>query len=154
MKRHNFDFQKLFRILSQLYTEVLLFSDKKIDLKYAEKCDFDLNIMKDITDLNGERFVIFSVLPGLFVNELNIPNGKILVFCDKNNFTIAKVVINYNVKDNKYRIKINKIKNFKFNENIHNQSKSKCVLDKEETEYNLEEDIVKNKKINVDIEIF
>ena len=154
LKRHNFDFQKLFRILSQLYTEVLLFSDKKIDLKYAEKCDFDFNIMKDITDLNGERFVIFSVLPGLFVNELNIPNGKILVFCDKNNFTIAKVVINYNVKDNKYRIKINKIKNLKFNENIHNQSKSKCVLDKEETEYNLEEDIVKNKKINVDIEIF
>ena len=131
-----------------------MFSDKNIYLKYTEKCIFIQNIMKDVTDLNGKRFVLFSVLPGLFVNELNIPNGKILVFCDKNknveNITIAKVVINYNVKDNKYRIKINKIKNLKFNENNNNQSKSKCVLDKEETEYNLEEDIVKNKKINVD----
>ena len=186
LEKHNFDFQKLFRILSQLYTEVLLFSDKKIDLKYAEKCDFDFNIMKDITDLNGERFVIFSVLPGLFYNELNIECGKILVFCDKNknlktnilnkykldlkdtiakvdiNYkvkNIAKVDINYNVKDNKYRIKIKRepqleIENLEFKVKINDSSKSISSLDKEETEFNLEEDIVKNKKINVIVNIF
>ena len=84
MKVHDFNFQKLFSFLSQLYTEVLLFSDKNIYLKYTEKCDFNHNIMKDITDLNGKRFVMFSVLPGLFVNESNIKDGKILVFCNKN----------------------------------------------------------------------
>ena len=61
LKNHNFNFQKLFSLLSQLYTEVLLFSDKNIYLKYTEKCDFNHNIMKDITDLNGKRFVMFSV---------------------------------------------------------------------------------------------
>ena len=168
LKKHNFDFQKLFRILSQLYTEVLLFSDKKIDLEYREKCYFDPDIMKDITDLNGERFVIFSVLPGLFVNESNIECGKILVFCDKNknsktnilnkyelnlkDTTIAKVDINYNVKDNKYRIKIKRepqleIENLEFKVIINDS-------DKEETEFNLEENIVKNKRINVIVNIF
>lgn len=187
LKKHNFDFQKLFRILSQLYTEVLLCSDKNIYLKYAEKCYFDRDIMKDITDLNGERFVIFSVLPGLFVNESNTERGKILVFCDKNknlktnilnkykldlkdntiakvdiNYkvkNIAKVDINYNVKDKKYHIKIKRepqleIENLKFKVNINDSSKSISSLDKEETEYNLEKDIVKNKRINVIVEIF
>ena len=142
--------------------------------------------MKDITDLNGERFVIFSVLPGLFVNESNIECGKILVFCDKNknlktnilnkykldlkdtiakvdiNYkvkNIAKVDINYNVKDNKYRIKIKRepqleIENLEFKVIINDTKKSISSLDKEETEYNLEKDIVKNKKINVIVEIF
>ena len=178
LKKHNFDFQKLFRILSQLYTEVLLFSDKNIYLKYTEKCYFDRDIMKDITDLNGERFVIFSVLPGLFYNELNIECGKILVFCDKNknlktnilnkykldlkdtiNYkvkNIAKVDINYNVKDNKYRIKIKRepqleIENLEFKEIIINNSPKS--IDKEEIEFNLEEDIVKNKIIRVIVNI-
>ena len=185
LKKHNFDFQKLFRILSQLYTEVLLCSDKNIYLKYAEKCYFDRDIMKDITDLNGERFVIFSVLPGLFVNESNTERGKILVFCDKNknlktnilnkykldlkdtiakvdiNYkvkNIAKVDINYNVKDKKYHIKIKRepqleIENLEFKVKINDSSKSISSLDKEETEFNLEEDIVKNKRINVNVDI-
>ena len=84
LDEHNFNLEKLFRFLSQLYTEILLFSDKNIYLKYTEKCDFLHNKMKDITDLNRKRFVMFSVLPGLFVKDSNIKDGKILVFCDQN----------------------------------------------------------------------
>ena len=172
MKKHNFDLQKLFRILSQLYTEVLLFSDKDIYLKYTEKCDFDHKIMNDITDLNGKRFVIFSVLPGLFVNEFNITSGEILVFCNKNkNFeinilnkymlnlknTITKIDINYSVNDNEYHIKIMcepqipDIENLKFK--VFDSSKSNSIksLDKQQTEFKLEE-IYKNKSIYVAVE--
>ena len=78
------------------------------------------------------------------------------------NWNLTKIDIDYNnVNNNKYHIKIkcehfiSDIKNLKFNVCIHNPSKPISNLDKEEEiEYNLEEDIVKNKKINVDIEIF
>ena len=171
----DFTFQKLFRFLSQLYTEVLLFSDKNIYLKYTEKCDFIQNIMKDITDLNGKRFVMFSVLPGLFVNESNIKDGKILVFCNKNKNletnilfknlnkyvlnlknTIIKIDINYIVNNNKYHIKIKclpqipDIENLKFNLKIVGSSKI-FSIDKQKAEFFLEK-INKNKSIYVTIE--
>ena len=149
MDEHNFNLEKLFRFLSQLYTEILLFSDKNIYLKYTEKCDFLHNKMKDITDLNKKRFVMFSVLPGLFVKDSNIKDGKILVFCDKNlensktkynidfqnikkyelnlKNTITKINIEYSVeKLKKYKIKIKcdpqipDIENLKFTIKIDN----------------------------------
>ena len=175
LKVHDFNFQKLFSFLSQLYTEVLLFSDKKIYLKYTEKCDFNHNIMKDITDLNSKRFVMFSVLPGLFVNESNIKDGKILVFCNKNKNletnilfqnlnkyvlnlknTITKIDINYSVNNNKYHIKIKyeplipDIKNLKFNLKIVGSS-NMYILNKQKTLLILEE-IFKNKSIYVTVE--
>ena len=159
---HNFDLQKLFRCLSQLYTEVLLFSDKNIYLKYVEKCDFEQNKMKDITDLNGRRFVIFTVLPGLFVNDFNINNCKILVFCDKkseakynihfenikNNElylknTIKKINIEYNLDSKKIYIKIicepkiPNIDNLKFSIKLFNSSKE-IISDKNRTEFLLD----------------
>ena len=178
LNEHNFNLEKLFRFLSQLYTEVLLFSDKNIYLKYTEKCDFSQNIMKDITDLNGKRFVMFSVLPGLFVNESNIRDGKILVFCDKNknsdtkykiNFenikkyelylmnTITKLDIEYSVHDKKYHIKIKcepqipKIKNLKFTLKLVNSS-NPIISGIEKTEFFLEEKY-NNKNIYATVEI-
>ena len=152
-----------------------MFSDKNIYLKYTEKCIFIQNIMKDVTDLNGKRFVLFSVLPGLFVNESNIKDGKILVFCNKNKNletnilfqnlnkyvlnlknTITKIDINYSVNNNKYHIKIKYepqipvIKNLKFNINIVDSSKI-ISLYKLETEFFLEK-IYKNKSIYVTVE--
>lgn len=44
--------------------------------------------MKDATDLCGRRKVKFTILPGLFVNEGAIKNGKILVFCENKDFKI------------------------------------------------------------------
>ena len=177
MKVHNFNFQKLFSFLSQLYTEVLLFSDKNIYLKYTEKCDFNHNIMKDITDLNGERFVMFSVLPGLFVKDSNIKDGKILVFCDKNlensktkykidfqnikkyelylKNTITKVNIEYSVHSKKYQIKIKcdpqipDIENLKFTIKIDNSDI--ISLDKK-TKHTLDEKY-KNKVIYAIVEV-
>ena len=64
--------------------------------------------MKDITDLNGKRFVMFSVLPGLFVNESNIKDGKILVFCNKN-INKETNITNIQFQNlNKYELKLNK----------------------------------------------
>ena len=88
-KEPNFNFQILFRDLSQLYTEIILYSEKNIDLIYAENEENSSNYykrecMKDINDLIYGRLVIFTVLPGLFVNKEIIQNGKILVFCDNN----------------------------------------------------------------------
>ena len=177
MKEHNFNLEKLFRFLSQLYTEVLLFSDKKIYLKYIEKCDFSQKIMKDITDLNGKRFVMFSVLPGLFVNDSNIKDGKILVFCDKNSETkynnitfenikkyelnlrntITKLDIEYSVHDKKYHIKIKcapqipNIENLKFTIKLVNSS-NPIISDKKKTEFCLDEKY-KNKNVYATLEI-
>ena len=39
--------------------------------------------MIDATELNGRRYVKFTILPGLFVCKYNINNGKIFVFCSK-----------------------------------------------------------------------
>ena len=35
-----------------------------------------------ITDLNGQRDVKLTILPGLFINGEPIKNGKILVYCE------------------------------------------------------------------------
>ena len=175
---HNFNLEKLFRFLSQLYTEVLLFSDKNIYLKYIEKCDFLPNKMKDITDLNGIRLVMFSVLPGLFVKDSNIKDGKILVFCDKNlensktkykidfqkikkyelylKNTITKINIEYSVVNlKKYQIKIKcdpqipNIENLKFTIKIDNSDT--ISLDKK-TKHILDEKY-KNKIIYATVEV-
>ena len=175
---HNFNLEKLFRFLSQLYTEILLFSDKNIYLKYTEKCDFLHNKMKDITDLNRKRFVMFSVLPGLFVKDSNIKDGKILVFCDKNlensktkykidfqkikkyelylKNTITKINIEYSVVNlKKYQIKIKcdpqipNIENLKFTIKIDNSDT--ISLDKK-TKHILDEKY-KNKIIYATVEV-
>ena len=83
LKKNNYNLYNLFRDLSQLYTEALLYSEKEIFLKYVEKCEFDYNKMIDATELNGRRYVKFTILPGLFVCKYNINNGKIFVFCSK-----------------------------------------------------------------------
>ena len=177
LDEHNFNLEKLFRFLSQLYTEILLFSDKNIYLKYIEKCDFLPNKMKDITDLNGIRLVMFSVLPGLFVKDSNIKDGKILVFCDKNlensktkykidfqnikkyelylKNTITKVNIEYSVHSKKYQIKIKcdpqipDIENLKFTIKIDNSDT--ISLDKK-TKHTLDEKY-KNKIIYATVEV-
>lgn len=51
--------------LHYIYTEVILFSDKDIYLKYAENCNFEQEKMKDITDTNKQKFALFTVLLGL-----------------------------------------------------------------------------------------
>ena len=84
LNQNNFNFYNLFRDLSQLYTEALIYSEKDIILQYAEEnSDFDLNKMIDAAELNGRRFVKFTILPGLFVCKYCIQYGKILVFCVK-----------------------------------------------------------------------
>ena len=83
LMKNNYNLYNLFRDLSQLYTEALLYSEKEIFLKYVEKCEFDYNKMIDATELNGRRYVKFTILPGLFVCKYNINNGKIFVFCSK-----------------------------------------------------------------------
>ena len=83
LNENNYDFYNLFRDLSQLYTEALIYSEKDIVLKYVEQCEFDYNKMTDATELSGRRYVKYTILPGLFVCKYNINNGKILVFCEK-----------------------------------------------------------------------
>ena len=84
LNQNNFNFYNLFRDLSQLYTEALIYSEKDIILQYAEEnTDFDHNKMIDAAELNGRRFVKFTILPGLFVCKYCIKNGKILVLCVK-----------------------------------------------------------------------
>ena len=90
LKQNNFNFYYLFRDLSQLYTEALLYSDKDIILNYVENCDFDHEKMIDVAELNSRGFVKFTILPGLLVGKYSISHGKILVFCEKkseNNFS-------------------------------------------------------------------
>ena len=81
----NFNFTILFRDLSQLYTEVLLCSEKSIQLKFIKDKDYKSDSMKDINDKKYGRFVKCTILPGLFVNNKIINNGKILVFCGNKN---------------------------------------------------------------------
>ena len=89
--KFNFNFLKLFRDLSQLYTEVLLYSGKNIEIKYCENDSYNYEYMKDINDKKYGRYVKCTILPGLFVNKEIIKNGKILVYCktskiDKDDF--------------------------------------------------------------------
>ena len=52
--------------------------------------------MEDITDLNGQRDVNLTILPGLFINGEPIKNGKILVYCENKNPKI-KCIYNNNL---------------------------------------------------------
>ena len=81
LKEH---FKKIFINLCELYTEVLLFPEREIELIYIDKgIVFKYTEMKDITSLNKERYVNFTVIPGLFVNKKPIDQCKVLVFCEK-----------------------------------------------------------------------
>ena len=76
-------FRKLFIDLCQLFTLTLLFSEKEIELKYIEKGkQYQHDEMKDITELNGIRYVNFTVLPGFYVNKKPFQFAKALVFCE------------------------------------------------------------------------
>lgn len=79
--KYKYNFEKLFSDLIQLYTETIFYSEKKIELKSVENCNFVNEQMKDITDLSGKKIVKYTVLPGLFVNNNVI--GKIIVFFEK-----------------------------------------------------------------------
>lgn len=65
-----------------MYIEVLLYSEKDIELIYIDNYKYMKEKMEDITDLNGLRNVKAIILPGLFVNSELIYNGKILVYCE------------------------------------------------------------------------
>lgn len=83
LKNEKYYFNDLFRDLCQLYTEVLLYSEKNIELIYIDNnYKYMKDLMEDITDLNGGRNVKATILPGLFVNSEPINNGKILVYCE------------------------------------------------------------------------
>ena len=79
--KYKYNFEKLFSDLIQLYTETIFYSEKKMELKSVENCNFVNEQMKDITDLSGKKIVKYTVLPGLFVNNNVI--GKIIVFFEK-----------------------------------------------------------------------
>jgi hypothetical protein len=98
-----YNFQLLFSDLTQLYTEAKLYSEKVIEFKKVENCNFINEQMKDITDISGKKKVIYSVLPGLF-SENNVI-GKIIVFCEKR----YECIIQYESKDAEIIITINTI---------------------------------------------
>ena len=76
-------YKRLFIDLCQLFTLTLIFSEKEIELKYIEKGkQYQHDEMKDITELNGIRYVNFTVLPGFYVNKKPFQFAKALVFCE------------------------------------------------------------------------
>ena len=105
--KENYNFQDLFRDLCQLYSEVLLFSENNIDIIYIQNYKFIYDKMEDITDLNGQRDVKLTILPGLFINNEPIKNGKILVYCE-NKQSKMKYIYNNNlfpVKNREFELK-------------------------------------------------
>ena len=92
------DYINLFISLSQLYTEVLLYAGKKIILRYIDESHFDPNTMKDITEVpkSKSKKVKYTILPGLFVKDDTLNDGKILVVCESKNEDDYK---------NKYKLK-------------------------------------------------
>ena len=84
-KQENFNFQNLFSILSQLYTEILIYSEKDIEIKYYQDCNFEPEKMKDVNEVGGRRIVKFTILPGIFVSNKVIKDGQLLAFCEKKN---------------------------------------------------------------------
>lgn len=76
-------YKKLFIDLCELFTLVLLFSEKEIELKFFERgAKYQHDEMKDITELNGIRYVNFTVLPGFVVNQKSFQFAKAVVFCE------------------------------------------------------------------------
>ena len=76
-------YNQLFTDLCELFTMVRLCSEKDIELKYfqkGEKCQ--QKEMKDIADLIKVKYVNFTILPGLSVNQRNFIFAKTLVFCE------------------------------------------------------------------------
>ena len=77
---HNY-YQNLFSDLTQLYSESIFYSEKKIDLTRVENSNFNNEKMRDITDITGSKFVKYTVLPGLYANNNVIGKDlRILVF--------------------------------------------------------------------------
>lgn len=73
----------LFTDLCELFTEILLFSEKDIELKFIAKGErYQQDEMNDITELRGTRYVNFTVLPGLSVNKKCFQFAKAIVFCE------------------------------------------------------------------------
>ena len=79
------DYINLFISLSQLYTEVLLYAEKKIILRYIDESHFDSYTMKDITEVPKPKKVKYTILPGLFVKDSTLTFGRILVVCESKN---------------------------------------------------------------------
>ena len=114
---HNYNYQNLFSDLTQLYSESIFYSEKKIELKRVENCNFINEQMRDITDITGNKFVKYTVLPGLYANNKVIGKDlRILVFCEKyannNKYQIKgkanyKCNIYYKFEGNNIRIILN-----------------------------------------------
>ena len=88
-------YKKLFIDLCELFTLVLLYSEKEIELKFIERGKkYQHDEMKDITELNGIRYVNFTVLPGFVVNQKSFQFAKALVFCEYE----ANPKLHFNIK--------------------------------------------------------
>lgn len=76
-------YNQLFTYLCELFTIARLYSEKDIELKYFKKGEKYLQKeMKDITEFTKIRYVNFTILPGLCVNQRNFIFAKTLVFCE------------------------------------------------------------------------
>ena len=89
------NFYRLFIDLSILFTETILYSEKDIELKFIKKGErYQPDEMHDITEIRGIKYVHFTVLPGLSVNNKCFPFAKAIVFCESE----FKPKIVYNIK--------------------------------------------------------
>ena len=87
-------YNKLFVDLCELFTLSLLYSEKDIEFKYIKRGErYQQDEMKDITELNKTRYVNYTILPGLSVNNKSFKFAKALVFCESE----PKFAINYNI---------------------------------------------------------
>ena len=113
-------FNNLFSDLCELFVYAIIYSEKNIELKYIKKGEiYQPDEMIDITELNGNRYVNFTVLPGLSVNKKSFKFAKALVFCEtdskfKSQFNIYiprpnNLILNETIKTEelKKKIKIN-----------------------------------------------
>jgi len=88
-------FYRLFIDLCILFTETILYSEKDIELKFIKKGErYQPDEMHDITEIRGIKYVHFTVLPGLSVNNRCFPFAKAIVFCESE----FKPKIVYNIK--------------------------------------------------------
>ena len=75
------NFYRLFIDLCILFTETILYSEKDIELKFIKKGErYQPDEMHDITEIRGIKYVHFTVLPGLSVNNRCFPFAKAIVF--------------------------------------------------------------------------
>ena len=109
-------YNRLFIDIVELFTLAIIYSEREINIKYIEKGKkYQQDEMKDITNLNKIRYVNFTVLPGLCVNQKFFQFAKAIVFCEQDS----------NLKL-KFNIKASKKQNLKLNETI----KTKEINDK------------------------